>query len=94
MKKLFGAIVVVLGLIALLGSALFFFIIAQFGSSMGALSSVDATTAAQYGLEVSQVQEVANQINMIITMSYVWILAVIVTSLYTIWSGINEIRKK
>lgn len=94
MKKLFGAIVVVLGLIALLGSALFFFIIAQFGSSMSALSSVDTTTAAQYGLEVGQVQEVANQINMIITISYVWILAVIITSLYAIWSGINEIRKK
>jgi beta-lactamase regulating signal transducer with metallopeptidase domain len=93
-NKLVWAVVVIIGIIALIGAVVFGWFISQFGSSMSGLSSVDAATAAQYGLEVNQVQQVANQINTILTISYFWLVMAIITSLYAIYSGINEFRKK
>jgi len=93
-KKILGAILVIIGLIALIGAGVFIYLIAEFSTAMGMLSTADQTIIAQYGIDAGQIGAMVGTLQTIITVGTVWCITVLITSLYAIYAGINMLRKR
>ncbi len=86
--KIVDAVLVIISIIALLGSVIAGYAIMQVGSSLQMLG-------ANSGLgEIPGLQNSINLFNTLLLFGWVWVIAVIISSLYAIRIGVERIRKK
>jgi hypothetical protein len=93
-RKLVGIILVIIGLIALVGAGIFIYVILEFNTAIGMLSTADPAIISQFGVGAEQIGTIVSTIQTILAIGSIWLIIVIVTALYTIYSGINLIKKR
>ena len=85
--KILDGILVFVSIIAFIGAIIAAYVFLQVGS---ALSSLASDTTGQ----IAGVQESVDMFNTILAVGWIWIIAVILSSAYAIWAGMQRIRKK
>jgi hypothetical protein len=93
-KKILGIILVIIGLIALIGAGVLIYVAMEFSTAIGMLSSADPAVISQFGANAEQLATVVGTMQTILIFSFVWCIRVVITALYSIYSGINMVRGK
>ena len=93
-KKIVGLVFFIIGLIALIGAGVFVYIIAEFSTAVGALSTADTEVLGQFGVDASQMTTVLETVQTIITVGSVWLITVILSALFAMYTGIKMLLKK
>ncbi|MEM7819436.1 MAG: hypothetical protein QXD48_01250 [Candidatus Aenigmatarchaeota archaeon] len=93
-KKIVGIVFILIGLIALVGSGIFAWVLIEFSNTVSILTSADASTLSQYGIDMNQIQNIIQTVSTILVLGFLWIITVILSSLYMIKSGIQKFKKK
>lgn len=85
--KIIDGILVFVSIIAFIGAIIAAYVFVQVGA---ALSSLASDTTGQ----IAGVQESVSVFNTILAVGWIWIIAVILSSAYAIWAGMQRIKKK
>lgn len=93
-RKITGIVLLVIGLIALIGAGVFMYIIIEFSTALGALTSADTTVMSQFGVDTSQMTSIIETINTVIAMGSVWLITVIISALFSMYAGIRMLMRK
>ena len=88
-KKIIGVALVILAIISLVGAVFAVRMLIEFGAAFDALQA--NTELDSLGLGVG---EIAETFMFVVTMGYVWIIAVIIITLMTFYFGIQMLRGK
>ena len=86
--KIIDGILVIISVIAFVGALLAAYVLLQVGATLNSLPAI-----AGFG-GVEGLQDAVSMFNMMITFGWIWVIAVVLSSLYAIWVGVQRIREK
>jgi len=93
-KKITGLVLLIVGVIALIGAGVFVYVLTEFSTALGMLTSTDTAAMSQFGIDVGQMGSIIETVNMVLTIGFVWLITVIITALFSIYAGIKMLFKK
>ena len=92
MKKI-GFVYLIVGVISIIGAVAAMFIIINLLNAVNVINSADASQLPP-GTDVAALQESVKQLNTLIVAGSVWIIAVLLSGLFCVRSGIANIRTR
>ena len=87
------AIFIILGIVALAGSVLLFFLLSIAGEAVSNVTT-DLTTATALGLNADSLNELSGALGTFLTIGWLWGISVLVSALASIWFGLRILRTK
>ncbi|HLD85611.1 MAG TPA: hypothetical protein VI968_03580 [archaeon] len=93
MNKILGVIFVILGIIALIGSVLLFFVLSMAGQAVSSITT-DVATATSLGVDPASLGEFSSTLGMFLSIGWLWGLSVLISSIASIWFGLRILRTK
>ncbi len=92
--KILDVVFVVIGIIAFIGGLVAAYIFVQTGAALDVLKERVAAGTATGAIDVQNFQYVMDTFNAFLVAGWIWIVAVLLSSGYAIWSGVQKIREK
>ena len=93
-RKVLGVVFLVFGIIALIGSAVFMFVLSVVGTGIGSIRDADPEFLAQAGTDAASVQTFYEQASQVMIVAWVWAVSSLIASLASVYSGILKLRQK
>ncbi|MBI2580073.1 MAG: hypothetical protein HYW27_04195 [Candidatus Aenigmarchaeota archaeon] len=93
-RKVLGIIFIVFGIIALVGSAAFAFVLVVVGQSIDAIRTADPEILAQAGTDAASLQQFYQQASQVMLIGWLWAVSIIISSVASIYSGVRKLKDK
>ena len=87
-----GIVFVVFGIIALIGSVIFMFVLLVVGQGLDAIRNADPEFISQTGADPASLQSFYQQTGQIMSIGWVWAVSVVVSSLASVYSCVKRLR--
>ncbi len=89
----YGILYIIIGVIALLGALVAGYVNFTIGEALGLIQTTDAS-AVPAGLDIATMQESARTLSTVLAITWVWIIAVIISSVISIRTGLKMLKGK
>ncbi|MBI4162898.1 MAG: hypothetical protein HY513_04390 [Candidatus Aenigmarchaeota archaeon] len=93
MNKILGIIFIVLGIIAVAGSIVYFVSLSVLGQVISA-AGTDPAIAQQAGVDAQSFSDVLGTLSALLALAWLWGIAVLASGLGSLWFGIRILRRK
>ena len=93
MHKVLGIIFIILGAIAVIGAIAYFVALTALGQVIG-MAAIDPSIAQQAGVDAQGFSDVISLLSTLLTLAWLWGIAVLVSGVASVWFGLRIIRKK
>lgn len=87
-----GIVFVVFGIIALVGSIVFMFVLLVVGQGLDAIRNADPEFISQTGADPASLQSFYQQTGQVMTVGWAWAVSVVISSLASVYSGVRKLR--
>ncbi len=93
MHKILGIIFLILGLIAVVGSVIYFIALTTIGQVI-TTAATDPAIAQQAGVDAQGLSEVLGLLSTFLTLGWIWGVSILVSGLAAFWFGLRIMRSK
>ena len=91
--KPIGIAYIIVGAIAVIGAAAAGFIALTLGQALGVINSADVSQLPP-GTDAAALQQSAASLNFVLTLSWVWIVTVVISGIVSMYYGLRLLRSK